>query len=380
MRRTAVQTVVLHARQLLLPASRALSPALAPPPKRPSALLAGAGYVCADCRRHLVGGPERRRPAVPGKRRPRSAGLHADSTPPPRAADSLVPETEDHRTAEDGLHDSRRIVAEDGRPPRAIASDTQASIAEQGRWGLEQQAADPPPRTPTESLDAQAERVCSDDGLPDLERRDPATFALLLLQSEVNAADDLLVDRPRFRDNWKLWRSLLLFRKRVHGDVGVKDVWRGMRHRGLQLPIAGDEADAIWLEFVATACHDDQFAEELIAYAEDMSECSNHMRQWAPLYDCFMEHHLVNLSIDTLSWHLRLFPTFTSQNYGRLFSETAKRQDVPKLYFLQMRILATLHQPGLYKHIITDLCSRNKFHAALVKQLNMARRSPMVSA
>lgn len=275
----------------------------------------------------------------------------------------------------------RRGMHTDAATAAVPGSQAAAATAEKGRWGLKaaSTAPSPPLPPPRQHTDTSREDETSSASLlvdlvdtmdpagelPELDRKDSTTFERLLVQSDVNSdTAGLLVDRPRFRNNWKLWRSLLVFRKRLHGDDGVKDVWEGMQRRGVDLPTTGEEADRMWRIFLATALRDDSFAEKLIEHALDLSARSNHQRQWAPLYDEFMLHHLVSLNPDTLTWHLRLFPIFSSRNFAALFSTASMRQDVPKIYFLQMRVHATIQNPGIYTAVITDLCGRGKFEAA----------------
>ena len=199
-----------------------------------------------------------------------------------------------------------------------------------------------------------------------LGERTKDSFERLQRESDVTTpGTHRLVDQSDYRSNWDLWRSLLVFRKRVYRDRGVKDVWKGMRMREVDLPTEGMNSDILWGIFVATALKDDAFAEELVGYAHDLSERTNGERQWSRLYDQIVLHHLVNLSPRILDWHWQLFPEFTSRSWARLLARVAKIQPHKLVQRFGRMIHATVANPRAYTGVIQYLCSSGQFPEAL---------------
>ncbi|KAF8540581.1 hypothetical protein BDD12DRAFT_832750 [Trichophaea hybrida] len=204
--------------------------------------------------------------------------------------------------------------------------------------------------------------------LPELNAKTSTMFMRLMEESDFSTPGATkLVDHPKYRRDWRLWNSLLAFRLRLQQDDGVKGVWEGIKARDLDLPTQEEEAQSMWRMLVTTALRDDRMADELITYAHDHSERSNHQRQWAPLYDEFMLHHFVNLSqYDTLlEWHWRLFPVFTSQSWAAFIATAVEKQPSPRCHHLLRMIHATLRNPGLYATVIKDLCNGGMYEDAL---------------
>lgn len=81
-------------------------------------------------------------------------------------------------------------------------------------------------------------------------------FDILRAETNVQAPSlqgTLLVDTPENAANLHGWCQVLRFRERVDGFDGVLDVWKGMRQRGVDLPVSGEEADFLWTKFVHAA-------------------------------------------------------------------------------------------------------------------------------
>ena len=77
-----------------------------------------------------------------------------------------------------------------------------------------------------------------------------------------------LVDNPAHAQNMDIWLDLLNFRKRLHGHVGVRQVWFDMMERNLQLPVHGPIADALWSVFISTALSDSPLLDEVYNHAK----------------------------------------------------------------------------------------------------------------
>lgn len=89
-------------------------------------------------------------------------------------------------------------------------------------------------------------------------------------ESDVSSRDTLLksnrlVNMLEFRYNINLWRALLAFRRRVHGDRGVVDIFHGMKLRNVPLPSTGVNADKMWEIILETAFRRKDFLEEVLS-------------------------------------------------------------------------------------------------------------------
>lgn len=70
---------------------------------------------------------------------------------------------------------------------------------------------------------------------------------------DVSSTRWLLIDLPENHNNLEAWRSILQYRERMDGFNGVLDVWKGMRNRGIDLPVTGDHAATFWTIFLHAA-------------------------------------------------------------------------------------------------------------------------------
>jgi hypothetical protein len=307
---------------------------------------AAGGWVCADCRRQLLNG-----------RRKTGRGIGGGGGG--RRIHSGVPYPEVEAEEDEGF--KAREVLPRKKPP----AGSSMSLGTR-----------PLPDFIEEMLDLSPE-------LPDLDARTPVTVARLLFESDIaQPSTNRLVDLPQHARNWTLWRTLLVFRKRMHQDQGVKDVWKGMKMRGaFDLPTSGHDADVFWGIFLATGLKDVKFLHELVDYAKELSERTNREEQWAPFYDEIILHHLVNVSEDTVPLHWTLFPEFASQSWARLFSKAWEKQQHPRAHHFARKIHATLANPRLYRPVIRDLCEKNehweawRWHKHFLKHGDLPRDS-----
>jgi hypothetical protein len=311
----------------------------------------GVGYVCAECRRNLSSATRRGDGVALAREQKRRTkfsavrGLRSQtsaSTPLVRSDDNGGGGGEGRGRSRGGVQIRHELTGEEEFPDSRPFTD--------------------PLDTTLLPLGWEAEEVMV------LSEPNPHAFSRLLEEADLAPpAEGKLVDRRGFSPNFALWRLLLVFRKRMHGDLGVREVWEGMRRRKLSLPVEGKDADAIWGIFASTALRDREFCEEWLKYAEDISNCSNHQRQWTKLYDEVMLRVLVNQPEEALGWHWRLFPVFVSRSWGKLFlAVLEKRGDCPRLHRALRMIHATLRDPGLYEDVIRTLCEMELQERAIV--------------
>ncbi|KAI5781989.1 hypothetical protein FPQ18DRAFT_424642, partial [Pyronema domesticum] len=197
---------------------------------------------------------------------------------------------------------------------------------------------------PKDYLEGSAANISGLQEFIKLTEKSAAGFTLLKYESDFSSSEPKLVDKPAFKRVWELWKILLLFRYHLYGDEGVKVIWKGIRDRGLSIPIHGSHADTLWGVFSVTAREDDEFAQELIEYAFFDSETTNHQRSWPQLYDSIMLPRIRKVKgvhteekDQVLAWHWRLFPVFSSNDWVSFFSAALEGDSSPRRHsILQM--------------------------------------------
>lgn len=110
----------------------------------------------------------------------------------------------------------------------------------------------------------------------------------LEFESDVGHLDHIgtrLIDNPDHRNNYDLWEELLRYRQRHYGDNGTLEIWEGLRVRvdGVQLPVAGEQADFFWQSFVNMGLRREIFLGEILEYAIDLRKQQGH--RWPHLYE-----------------------------------------------------------------------------------------------
>jgi hypothetical protein len=290
---------------------------------------APGGWVCAKCRRQLFNGRRKSGRSIGGGGGAR--GIH-----------SGIPYPEVEAEEDEGFKPKEL------QPRKKPPAGSSMSLGTR-----------PLPEFIEETLDLSP-------SLPDLDSRTPVTVERLLFESDVaHPSNNRFVDLPQHARNWTLWRTLLVFRKRMHQDEGVKAIWKGMKMRGaFDLPTSGPDADIFWGIFVSTGLRDVKFLHELVEYAKDLSERTNREEQWAPFYDEIILHHLRNVSADTVPLHWTLFPEFSSQSWQMLFQKAWEKPLDPRAHHFARKIHATLVNPRLYRSVIRDLCEKNEHYEA----------------
>ncbi|KAG0137042.1 hypothetical protein HOY82DRAFT_399676 [Tuber indicum] len=191
-----------------------------------------------------------------------------------------------------------------------------------------------------------------------------STFDLLKEQADVADASSLgtkLVDEPRLRGNFHLWWSLLGFKRRVYSDTGVKDVWKGLQIRNIDLPVRGSHATLIWQIFLKTGFQDEDFLEEIWEYIKDLDSRN---RRWAGAYQFIMGHFLVADSSRARIWHRRLYPRHAPSSWPGFVRSVLKRRVGAHIELREIH--AVIERPaGLYGSIIPLLCSMGLFTEAM---------------
>ncbi|CUS11997.1 unnamed protein product [Tuber aestivum] len=200
--------------------------------------------------------------------------------------------------------------------------------------------------------------------LQELIRERTSTFDLLKEQSDVGDVSGLgtkLVDEPGLRGSFHLWWSLLGFKRRVYSDSGVKDIWKGLRIRNIDLPVRGSRARLTWQVFLKTGFQDEGFLEEIWEYIKDLDSRN---RRWTGAYQSIVGHFLVADGSKARTWHKRLYPRHAPSSWPG-FVKSVLKQRVEAHVELR-EIHAVIERPaGLYGSIIPLLCSMGLFSEAM---------------
>ncbi|KAI1759941.1 hypothetical protein GGR53DRAFT_114828 [Hypoxylon sp. FL1150] len=121
----------------------------------------------------------------------------------------------------------------------------------------------------------------------------------------------LLVDKFENRSDLALWCALLDYQKRINGDSGVLDVWRGLWGRKTLYDVSSPLAPAFWQTILdaAVKSDDDKFLTSIWVYSEWMYDL--HGVKWPQLYSTVLSHFLrTHQHHQALQWQLRLTPNF----------------------------------------------------------------------
>ncbi|KAJ5772886.1 hypothetical protein N7457_007782 [Penicillium paradoxum] len=132
----------------------------------------------------------------------------------------------------------------------------------------------------------------------------------LEFESDVGHLNDIgtrLVDSLDHRNNLDLWEELLRYRQRHYGDNGTLEIWKGLRIRvdGVQLPVAGKQADFFWQSFVDMGLRQEIFLEEVLDYAINLWKQQG--TRWPQLYERvvggLLDQGMTNRAVE---WHMKL--------------------------------------------------------------------------
>ncbi|KAI5787007.1 hypothetical protein DFH27DRAFT_528225 [Peziza echinospora] len=185
-----------------------------------------------------------------------------------------------------------------------------------------------------------AEESMALDGKPlspelrDLVRKSIRSFQQQVYQADVVTEEslhreDILVNHPSLKHNSDLWRMLFLFRRRVDGDAGVIEVFRGTRMRGVDIPTdpADPNTDIIWnlLYDSALRLPLGPFYNELFGYVRYLRKPSG--RRWAGTYTKIITHMLVHSPATMLKHHEELIEqgNHPAEGWPRFFVNFARK-------------------------------------------------------
>ncbi|KAI1803388.1 hypothetical protein F4811DRAFT_525351 [Daldinia bambusicola] len=121
----------------------------------------------------------------------------------------------------------------------------------------------------------------------------------------------LLVDRFENRNDLALWSALLDYQKRVNGDLGVWNVWKGLWGRKSLYDVESPLAPAFWQTMLEAAVKygESKFLSSVWIYSEWMYEM--HGVKWPLLYSTILSHFLrTHQHQQALKWQLHLTPNF----------------------------------------------------------------------
>ena len=164
----------------------------------------------------------------------------------------------------------------------------------------------------------------------DLMRR--ASFSELRHQSDVNSDygfGTLLVDEPENKNNAKLWIGILHFRQRLEGLTGVTEVWHGMRRRGFDLPVSGNEADILWTTFLHASMivveeeerGSHKLYHELFKHALSIKDRTG--LHYGGLYTCIIGRWLRTRPNKVMRWHSQLTKAGLSPPLNEIIADLA---------------------------------------------------------
>ncbi|KAI1771813.1 hypothetical protein F4818DRAFT_427922 [Hypoxylon cercidicola] len=121
----------------------------------------------------------------------------------------------------------------------------------------------------------------------------------------------LLVDKFENRSDLALWSALLDYQKRINGDSGVLNVWKGLWGRKTLYDVSSPLAPVFWRTILEAAVKPDDhnFLKSIWIYSEWMYDL--HGVKWPQLYSTVLSHFLrTRQHHQALQWQLRLAPNF----------------------------------------------------------------------
>lgn len=183
----------------------------------------------------------------------------------------------------------------------------------------------------------------------------------LFLESDVRVVrpdSTLLVDQPGGREHFELWALLLQFRQRIQGDDGVHGIWDGLRARDIDLPTDGPTAGVLWGAFLSHP----RLKLQAVEYAAHLRQRED--RAYGALYETVVGRALRSNPDTALGWHKRLV-TADLVDPGALRGvaevATCSRASLKafRLIYLESK------DRGIYDSLITALCKREQYDAAI---------------
>ncbi|KAI2471855.1 hypothetical protein F4781DRAFT_385277 [Annulohypoxylon bovei var. microspora] len=141
----------------------------------------------------------------------------------------------------------------------------------------------------------------------------------------------LLVDTFKHRDDLALWSCLLDYQKRVNGDSGVRNIWKGLWGRKTLFDVQSPLAITFWQTILEAAVRseDVKFLESVWIYSEWMYD--RHGVKWPQLYSTVLSHLLrTHQHHQALQWQLRLTPNFYpgAEAFANIIKQFADDQEL----------------------------------------------------
>ncbi|KAI0852567.1 hypothetical protein F5Y00DRAFT_227027 [Daldinia vernicosa] len=210
----------------------------------------------------------------------------------------------------------------------------------------------------------------------DLDRRGPAK----------EWRSQLLVDKFENRNDLALWSVLLDYQKRVNGDLGVWNVWRGLWGRKSLYDVQDPLAPAFWRTMLEAAVksREAKFLTSVWIYSEWMYEV--HGVKWPQLYSTVLSHFLrTHQHHQALQWQLRLTPNFYpgADEFASIIKQFATDKELYRTPILEsLYIVNPDHQlydilvPYLYDLGASRLASRWRRICVRHDDLPLAHVSP----
>ncbi|KAI2602438.1 hypothetical protein GGR54DRAFT_504485 [Hypoxylon sp. NC1633] len=148
----------------------------------------------------------------------------------------------------------------------------------------------------------------------------------------------LLVDEFENRSDLALWSCLLDYQKRVNGDVGVLDIWKGLWGRKSLYNVQSPLAPVFWQTILEAAVKSDdaKFLTSIWIYSEWMYDL--HGVKWPQLYSTVLSHFLrTHQHHQALQWQLRLTPNFYPgpEQFGSIVKQFAGDHELHRAHTLE---------------------------------------------
>lgn len=180
----------------------------------------------------------------------------------------------------------------------------------------------------------------------------------LLLQQ---TSSPTLIDDPALRTSLHLWRLLLTFERRIHGDLGVHAVFQHIRTRNLAIPVRS--APDLWSALLTSAVRSKPpFLDEVWEYIQAVDAASG--RRFRGVYAAVVGHFLHSDSSPAraLEWHQKLYPAHTPGSWSAFFRDVITSQ--PATQRPLREIHACVPGIGVYSAVIPLLCELGMFEEA----------------
>lgn len=191
------------------------------------------------------------------------------------------------------------------------------------------------------------------------------TFECLKYEASVevpSASQSRLVDQKEHAQNMQLWAALLHVRKRLDGAHGCKDIWYGMRKRGVDLSVEGGAAESLWASFIDATNGNSRWLSDVLGYAASLKKRSGHC--WAGLYEQVIGMFIKSQPAFAQQWHhyienLGLIPANASSS---IIGSTAASHDFSQALKAFVEVYISCKEKHLYDQCISAALAARPFH------------------